>query len=247
MVSATIAGILMAVLRLVLLLITRLRVHGLEHFPHGESVLVVGNHFSWFEPPIMLALLPKRTHFFIATESQTHPVLRLFVQVFDLIPVWRGQVDRTALRKATHFLRDGRNVGIFPEGGVNPALMERVSRGEQILQAGGNLVRENAQLIAARSGAAYLAVQTGVRILPVAISGTENLLSNVRSWRRTSIIIRIGPPFGPLELGSPMRGTDRRQALNQLTREVMLRIAELLPPEQRGPYADVGGGAEVGQ
>lgn len=237
MVKTLIGSLLIGAVRLLARLLMRLHIQGLEHFPQDEGVMIISNHFSWFEPPLLMVLLPRRTYFMVATESQENPLLRWFVQIYDLIPVWRGQVDRKAMGLAVDHLARGHNVGIFPEGGVNPELAQRIARGEQIPEASGNLVRSKAELISARPGTAFLAVQSGARLLPVAFSGTENLLVNLRRLHRTEVTMCIGPLFGPLTLDRQLRGPGRRQQLDQLSHDLMLHIAALLPPAQRGPYS----------
>ena len=112
-------------------LVLRLRIEGVENVPKDEALLVIGNHFSFFEPPLLGLFLPRYPRFFTATESQENWFLRQLVRIYGQIPIWRGQVDRTAMRTVLDALAGGEWVGIFPEGGVDPAVQEKVARGSR--------------------------------------------------------------------------------------------------------------------
>lgn len=127
-------------------------------------------------------------------------------------------------------------MGVFPEGGVDPELQETIAQGKQIHGVAGHASRLNPALIPARPGAAFLAVQSPLRVLPVALVGTEQILGNLKRWRRTTVIMRVGKPFGPLILDKSLRGQAKREALDALGDEMMHQIAALLPAENRGVY-----------
>ncbi len=118
----------------------RLQIEGLENVPKDEALLVIGNHFSLFEPPLMGLFLPRYPRFLAATESQAQRYLRHLVRIYRQIPIWRGQVDRTAMRTALDALAGGEWVGIFPEGGVDPELQERIAQGEKVHEVAGHYV-----------------------------------------------------------------------------------------------------------
>jgi 1-acyl-sn-glycerol-3-phosphate acyltransferase len=173
-----------------------------------------------------------------AVEHQSHWVLRLIIKAYDTIPVWRGQVDREALKQALQLLADGGVLGIMPEGGVLPELMDAIGTGQQVqtvpfAESG----RASAQLIEARPGVAYLATRSSAQILPIAFVGTENIACNMTRWRRTKVQMIIGRPFGPLTLEGELRGVARRQRMDELGDVMMRQLAALMPPENRGLYA----------
>jgi 1-acyl-sn-glycerol-3-phosphate acyltransferase len=174
--------------------------------------------------------------------------VRLFTRLFRCIPIWRGQVDRDALRAVVGALQAGQVIAIFPEGGVNPELAELVARGEQIPEVQGNLSRVNPQLIKGRTGVAWVAVMSQARILPVALLGTEQIAGGLSKFQRTAVTIRLGPIFGPLSVEAELKGAARRRRLDELTDGMMQQIAALCPPKQRGHYSAVApkGNAEKG-
>lgn len=216
----------------------KINIEGKENLPKSGPLLIISNHFTWFEAPLLIGHLPFAPSFVAATELKRFWWFRLGAYAYDLVPIWRGQVDRTAIKKASDLLASGRAVGIFPEGGVNPAIQEAVARGERIDTAEGHLVRQPAELISARPGAAFLAVRNKVPILPVAFIGTENTLENLAKWRRTPITMRIGPVFGPLAVDPQLKGQEKREATDALGDVMMTQLAKLFPPEYRGVYQE---------
>ncbi len=124
----------------------------------------------------------------------------------------RGSFSRSALRSAEAVLRQGGVLGVFPEAGSWAAVL----RG-------------------ARPGSAYLAVRTGVRILPMAFTGLVEVFPELRAGRRARVNFRIGRPFGPFQISG--RGRERREQLDDVGHQIMRQIADLLPEEKRGLYA----------
>jgi|GEM_PF-677655 len=246
--STTMASLLLAMTRHILLTIGRLfghlllqvNVEGKTNVPvNQEPLILIANHFSWFDAPILALFLPFQPAFLVATESQRKWWVRAFIWLFNGIPIWRGQVDRNAFRNAVQALEQGRIIGIFPEGGINPDLAELVARGQVIPELRGNTSRIGAKLVRARTGTALLATMSGARILPVGLLGTEQILSNLYKLRRTPITLRIGPAFGPLQVEPHLTGRARRQQLDALADMMMQQIAVLFPHENRGYYQQV--------
>ncbi len=203
-----------------------------------EPLIVISNHFGWFDAYILTLHLPFQPVFLVATESQRKWYVRFFMDLFDGIPIWRGQVDRDAFRAALEVLEKGRPLGVFPEGGINPDMAERIARGEQIRTATGPTARYDGTLARAKPGTALLATMSRKRVLPVALQGSERVGINVRRMRRTRVTLRIGEVFGPLEVEWGLSGHARRERLDALSDEMMRHIAALFPNEKRGPYAD---------
>lgn len=225
--------------RLLARLLFRVTIEGAIHAPRSpRNILVISNHFSWFDAPILSLLLPFPPAYLIATEAQDKVWIRAFAAIFESIPIWRGQVDRKALTTAVNRLQAGGVVGIFPEGGINPEMAELVASGEQISQLRGNMSRTDAQLMRAKAGVALLATRSSAQIMPVAIIGSQQLTENLKCWRRTPLIIRIGPLFGPLALDPTHKGQARRQQMDDLADEMMQHVAALFPPGNRGYYSD---------
>jgi 1-acyl-sn-glycerol-3-phosphate acyltransferase len=214
------------------------RVDGIENLTKtSRPTIVISNHFSWFDAPILAVHLPFAPAFVVATESQRHWWFRAFVTVFHGIPIWRGQVDRSAFQKSMEAIDEGYVVGIFPEGGMDPEFAELVAQGRQVSRyIPGRRVPE---LTRPKSGTAWLAIKAESVILPVGLLGTERVYRNMLRFRRTPVTLRIGRPFGPLQLEPGLRGKARRQRLDELADLMMQQIAALFPPEARGPYSNM--------
>jgi 1-acyl-sn-glycerol-3-phosphate acyltransferase len=235
-IDAILARLLLIVGHVASRVLLHVHVIGDENVPERGPLIIIANHFSWFDAPLLTLYLPFKPAFLVATESQRFWYVRMYMRAFKGIPIWRGGIDRNALRTALHRLRQGATVGIFPEGGIDPRLAEQRARGEVIHQTYGHTSRTDAQLTFPQPGTAYLAIHSQARILPVALIGTEQILGNLLRGRRTHVTMHIGQPFGPIPIESQLHGTERRMWLDHLAHQIMQRIAMLFPPENRGPY-----------
>ncbi len=227
--------------RLFMFVALRINIQGSENAPANGPVIITANHFSWFDAPLLTIFLPYRPSFLVATESQRFWFVRLYMHLFQGIPIWRGQVDRTAITLALHRLRDGKTIGIFPEGGIDPRFRMLREQGEVVTSTYGHTSRSDGQLTHPEPGTAYLAIRSNATILPVGLIGTEQILSNLFRLRRTNVTVRIGEAFGPLHLDPSLGKLERRKRMDLMSEEIMVRIAELFPPENRGPYRTVDG------
>lgn len=215
----------------------KVTVDGRENVPSQGPLIVIANHFSWFDAPLLTLYLPFQPAFIVASESQRFWFVRMFMRISRSIPIWRGRVDRRAINAAIARLREGQAIAIFPEGGIDPRLAERRSRGEVIVEDDyGFISRHDAQLTDPEPGTAFLAIHSQARLLPVALLGTEKILPNILRFRRTEVTVRIGPAFGPLTVETSLQKSERRHRIDQLARQIMHRVAVLFPPENRGPY-----------
>lgn len=242
--QAILQSILVFIGRIISSLFLSVSVNGLQHIPRSEGLILVSNHFSWFDGPLLMLYMPMRIAFLLAIETERIWFFRFLSRTFNLIPIWRGQVDRKAMGAAVAALKEGRSVGVFPEGGIDPALASVREQGERIEQIAGHTARHSAQLVQAQSGVGMLATQAQSRLLPVALLGTEKILVNLRRLRRTQVRIQIGHPFGPFTTPEGLSRRQRRQHMDDLARDVMRQIAALLPPGNRGPYQEAEEAAE---
>ena len=192
-------------------------VEGLENVPSNGGFLVVANHCSNLDPPVLGWAVGHRTgrilHFMAKEEMRSWPVVGFLARNAVVFFVRRGEVDRGAQRIALQLLEAGRLVGVFPEGTRS----------------------RDGQLREGRAGAALLAMRTGVPLLPVGIAGTHRIFPGRSRWpHRSRVTIRVGEPFS---LPLVADGLDR-EALRQGTARMMQAIAELLPPEQQGRWGN---------
>jgi 1-acyl-sn-glycerol-3-phosphate acyltransferase len=192
----------------------RIDAPNLDAIPKKGPLIVITNHTGQLEVPVFFGQLADRpVTGWAKVEAWDNAFMGWLFDLWRLIPVRRGEADTSALRMAMKALEEGYIFGIAPEGTRNKT---------------GRLKR-------AHPGAVMLAVHSGAPILPVAHWGGENFLRNLRNLRRTDFHIRVGKPF-KLNLDGVRVTRDVRQ---QIADEMMLRIAELLPAEYHGEYANV--------
>ena len=199
-----------AVVNTLLSLIARREYVGLENIPAEPPYILVTNHLAMFDSPVLLTVCPHTIRAFAAAKHRRNPIYAPLLALMGSIWVRRGEVDRRALREALDVLKRGEVLGMAPEG--------TRARGTYALQKG-------------KIGAAYLASRANVPIIPVALTGTEQIKRNLPRLRRTDVRVVVGKPFHLPE------GRARGQKLDEYTDLIMRRIAELLPEQYRGVYA----------
>lgn len=196
-------------LRAIVPLFTSISIRGSEHLPNTGSCLLVSNHLSNIDPFCIIAGIPRPFHGLAKIELFKSWWMRMLIEPLEPIKVQRKGVDREALRRAEAYLRQDEAVLIFVEG-----TRSKTGTAQE-----------------ARAGAIFLAQRTGVPIVPIAISGTNRVLSRESPWyRRASVQLVIGAPFMLEDLGAVTR--ENRHEAAQL---MMARINALLPDSQ-SPY-----------
>ncbi|HSX21975.1 MAG TPA: lysophospholipid acyltransferase family protein, partial [Gaiellaceae bacterium] len=170
----------------------RLDARGRENIPAGGCVLAC-NHVSSFDPwPLAMPLWPERFFRFMAKSELYWFPLGKLIDAAGAFPVRRGQQDTEAIETAVRLAREGNIVVMFPEG---------------TRRRKGLIKRFEAR---PRSGAARIALEAGVPLVPSAVSGTDKLL------RLGRLRVAYGAPVD-------IEGLDPQQA----TERLMARIAEL--------------------
>lgn len=201
------------VFRILFLLLTRVRLTSENTFPLQGGYLVAANHLSIIEVPLVYCLI-KRDDVtgLVAKNHRKNPFFRWLINAMNGIWLNREEIDTRALKAARDHLISGGVLGISPEG-------TRSSTGA---------------LQTAKTGVAYLADQAEVPIIPVGVSGTWQITKEILTLRRPVILVNIGKPFNLPKVDRKTRDLDLRQN----TEEIMCQLAALLPPENRGVYAD---------
>lgn len=197
--------------RVLLLLLTRRQVIGRENIPSQGPLLVVANHLSLADPPLLNISLRRKVIFMAKEKLFRFRVLSYFIRSLGAFPVHRGRPDRKALRQAEQVLAQGLTLVIFPEG----------------------MRSRSAKLQHSFRSPALIALRSGAPILPIGITGAEKLESVAWLLRRPKIIVNIGHPFHL----PPISGRLTKAELDEFTNCIMERVAELLPVEYRGIYA----------
>jgi 1-acyl-sn-glycerol-3-phosphate acyltransferase len=177
----------------------RLRARGKENLPEGGFVLA-SNHVSSLDPWVLgIPLWPKRFLRFMAKSELYWWPLNHVLGSAGAFPVRRGQRDAVAIETAVRLAREGNAVTMFPEG-------TRRTKG---------LVKRFESR--PRSGAARIALEAGVPLVPAAVKGTDKLTR----------FGRLSVAYGaPVEIDD-LRGGDVAEAAHEATERLMARIAEL--------------------
>ena len=194
----------------------RWRVEGREGILPKGRLLVVVNHQSNADPPVVVASLHRRVWFLGKRGLFRGPLASRVMKAWGVYPMDRDGKDSEALRWVLQSLEQERAVAIFPEGTRSLAGMRRANR-----------------------GVAFIAMKSQAPILPIGITGTENMSS---LWRLPfpfcRINVNIGQPFSLPNIEGKL--TDA--ILDSLTDMIMSRVAALLPKEYRGVYGQATSG-----
>jgi 1-acyl-sn-glycerol-3-phosphate acyltransferase len=133
------------------LAVSRGRAYGRERVPKTGGLVYAVNHMHWLDIPLVGALSPRNIDFVAKVEAVRVPGIGRFLEWHGTIAVRRGESDRVAVRKMLESARGGRVVGLFVEG-------TRLKTGRPGT---------------AQPGAAMVAIQAGVPVIPMAIYGTQ--------------------------------------------------------------------------
>lgn len=201
--------------RAIFLLLMRVKRTGLDNIPASGPYIIAINHVSLFDPPFCLAFWPVPPEAAGAVDLWDKPGISTLARLYGGIQVHRGQYDRKLIDTLVRALDSGRPVLIAPEGtrshapGMNQAM----------------------------PGIVFVTDRARVPVIPVGIVGTtDDLFRKALRLKRPTVEMRIGQPLllPPLE----GRGEQRRKSRQAQVDELMFRIAELLPPEYQGVYAE---------
>jgi 1-acyl-sn-glycerol-3-phosphate acyltransferase len=194
-------------------IVCRIDAEQLKKVPQKGPLIIISNHVNFLEAPVLYThLLPRDMTAFAKAESWDNLGKRFLFNMWKIIPIRRGEADMTAYRAALAALSEGKILVIAPEG-------TRSFDGK--LQKG-------------LAGTAMIAVRAGVPIIPIAFYGAENFWHNLKHFIRSPFNIRVGKIFR-INLENGNLSKDNR---TQVIDECMYQLAELLPEQYRGIYAD---------
>jgi 1-acyl-sn-glycerol-3-phosphate acyltransferase len=187
---------------LLLRLVFRVRVSGVEHLPRTGPVLVAGNHTGFLDGPLVFMMMPRPSALLVKSELYSGPWARVLAFA-QQIPVRRGSPDRTALRRALEVLGAGGVLGVFPEG----------TRGDGRL--------ENVQ-----HGIGYLALRASCPVVPVVCLGTADALpkGHVLPRFRARIDVVFGPAFTIDVPGDPRARSTIAAAAEQVRQHLLAHL-----------------------
>lgn len=152
------------------------RIYGAENVPKEGPLIVVSNHASDFDPPIVSCSLRRPVAFMAKEELFRIPVLKQGIELYGAYPVKRGAADLSAIRSALNCLSNGWAIGVFLGGTRTP----------------------DARIPEPKLGAALIAGKAKVPLLPVSLWGTEAIFQKGSSVPRpVPVTVRIGQIIDP--------------------------------------------------
>ena len=181
--------IVRTVIRIYFAIVYRAKVIGTENIPKEGPLIYCGNHRSYADPPLIVVTAKRHVRFLAKEELKKNPLFAFLGVVFGGIYVKRDSKDVSALKTTLKALKNGECVALFPEGTRNG-----LEKGEKV-----------------KEGAAFFAVRTGAKVIPVGISGG-------------------GKPFKQMTIkyGKPLDFSNKtKDDLDEITDEIMKNIMEL--------------------
>ena len=199
-------------------LLFRLEAHGTEHVPRHGPVLIVANHASFLDPPLVGGAAPRPLSFMAKAELFRIPLFGGLIRRLNARPVRREGADAGALRAALRILQEGGMLLMFPEGTRGP----------------------EGALRPAKPGAAMLALLSGAPVVPVLIRGSGRAWPRGRRLPRpVKVVVRFGPPRVFERQG---RRADKAD-YDAVSREMMAAIGRLRDETAAGAPDTVGAGS----
>jgi len=207
--------ILRTVFRGIFHVLSNVKITGKENIPYGTPYVVAINHVSIFDPPFAGSFWPEQLEIIGASDVFSKPGQGQVLKFYGVIPVHRGEYDRTLFMRIIEVIKAGYPLLIAPEGGRSHVTAMR----------------------RALPGVAYIVEQTKVPVIPVGLVGTtEDYWHRATHGDRPSLEMNIGKPITLPE--NTAKGKEKHEARQANADLVMRHLAGLVPEEYRGVYAD---------
>jgi 1-acyl-sn-glycerol-3-phosphate acyltransferase len=191
-----------------------LRIYGSVRIPPNGPFVLCANHFSWLDPWAIGLGIPRTVYYVAKQEAHDTPVMGPFIRLFGTASIRRGESDREAVRVMREIVRRGDALGMFPEG-----------------------TRQKREPGPVLPGAAMIAIQERIPVVPCAIEGTQD-------WRFGNfhpVSIAFGEPFAfegiPPNSKGYREGSERIQRAIRTLWEFLVRVDELGRPRIAIPPA----------
>ncbi|MBN1230959.1 MAG: 1-acyl-sn-glycerol-3-phosphate acyltransferase [Anaerolineales bacterium] len=207
--------ILKTIFKIIMTIGCRVKVKGKENIPVKGPYLIVINHISYFDAPLLIAYWPFMPEVFGAADLKTRKGINFLVKFYGYIPVDRySGYDRKVLEKVQSVLSSGYTMMLAPEG----------TRAHDLVFKRGN------------PGVAYIADKARVPIVPVAISGAHgDLLKQMIRFKFPRVTLEVGETMYLPELQG--NGQTLREGRQYHTDYILYSLSKMLPENYRGFYA----------
>ena len=158
-------------------MLTKTKVGGRENILREGPFIITINHFSYVDPVFVIHAVRKPISFLAASDQKIKWYFIWAPFIYGFIPTNRKALAPSTIKNATRALKGNEILGIFPEG-----------------------TSTSLKLRPAKNGAAYLSALTESRMLPIGISGLENVWKQLFRGIKPKVTINIGRSFGPFLL-----------------------------------------------
>jgi 1-acyl-sn-glycerol-3-phosphate acyltransferase len=193
--------------RLLLPLLARVEIEGLERFPRKGPLIVVGNHTGALEVVMLTFYAPRIVEYLGSIDIPHEGYIASFVYTYGFIPVFRGNASRASMEAGLEVLRQGAILGLFPEGGIWEPTIRR-----------------------AQAGVAWLSYRGEAPVLPIGFGSTRGALIKMLRLKRPMLTMRVGQPIAAIEL---VPGTPRKKQLQEAANRIVDRIWALVPEQEQ--------------
>jgi len=201
------------IIKLLLKIFCKVEGDELESVPHQGPLILVVNHINFLEVPLIYTLLlPRKVCGIIKKETWDSWFVGILAKEWGAISVNRETPGISTFKEAGKALKEKKILCIAPEG----------------TRSG------NGELAKGQQGVVFLALKNRVPILIAAHYGVENFWHNIKRLKRTRVTFVVGKPF---MLASEMKIT--KNDYQEMTDQIMVRMASMLPERYRGAYADM--------
>ena len=184
--------------RLFFKVLFRARILGAENVPPEGSIILAANHLSNWDPPFLATFLDRQVFYMAKEELFANKIFAAAITNLGVFPVKRGTADKTAIKRALALLKEGKCLGLFPEG-------TRSKTGE---------------LGKAEAGVGLIAAMSKVPVLPAAIINTNKIFSSEKLFPRLTVV------YGrPMKFEGSAKD---KAALAEFSQSIMDEIAKLI-------------------
>ena len=171
----------------------RVKKVGEENIPKDGAYIICANHTSNWDPVILITCTKRKICFLAKEELFRNRFFIWLAKIVEIFPVKRGKQDIESMKNSIRVLKEGKILGLFPEGTRNG-------------------LSKNGK---AKNGAAYMALKTGTKVIPVGIKGKYKLFSK--------ITLNYGKPLDFTKYGK----TNDKEILEKVSKEIMENIINL--------------------
>lgn len=186
--------IIKAILHFLIIVVYRVKITGKENIPKTGSYIICGNHIHALDAAFVVLCAKRKIVFMVKSELYKSAFMRFLGNTFDMIPVKRGAKDLEAMKKSLKVLKTGGILGIYPEG-----TRKGMEKQEKL-----------------KTGAAFLALRSNTKVIPVGIKG------NFKPFSR--VIVNYGVP---LDFSEYQSSKPEKEILEKVTNEIMDHVIKL--------------------